>query len=653
MKTTKYIIATLAGVVTLASCVKEAGKELPAPEDLITIKAQLPEDATTKAGAHVGFSWLWSEGDKIAVSNGEDTQVYNIKQGFSAKMAEFVGKPVEGESFTIAYPTDAATADWSKQTQKGNNSYAHLKYAAQLSDVDDYLSFAFDPDWAAEHKGTLKQIGVMKMTIELPDTVTAVKGVSIAAEDAIFFKGNGDEKVKKLELAVEDAVPDAKHTFVAWFTTSWNEVTVPENTVLTVSVKTKGTAIEKEVTFTKEAVLMAGMVNTFDVDNTGWVLPSHYAAGKGTAEKPWIIMTAEQISYMYDDMADGETRYFKLGADIDMKDINDWKPLNAEGSFEKKIDFDGAGFTISNFSCTDATAYTSFFGVLYGKCYNVKFVNAKITANTKGCGILGGYGGTGGKPCEVNNVHVQGTVTSTTGKCAGGMFGTGRECTITSSSADVTITCADQESGGLVGVDAGVGVTISNCWTSGSITSTASIIGGIVGELVCTNSSITNCFSTMSLSTQFYVAGIVGKANGGNSVKGSKTNNAAATVRDEIKNCIAWNTLIKCTASDGKEHYSSGAIIGSTGQKNSLINCWRKSDLDFQDCPKNVELGGYAPVDQEDADPDHPLVWGSGTYSCGYHGKAAGATETLSQVAQRIGWSAEVWDFSGDTPKLK
>jgi hypothetical protein len=652
MKTTKYIVAMLAGVAALASCVKEAGNQLPAPEDLITIKAQLPEDVTTKAGAHVGFSWLWNDGDKITVSNGEDTQVYNIKAGFSAKIAEFVGKPVDGESFTISYPADAATADWSKQTQKGNNSYAHLKYAAQLSDVDDYLTFAFDPDWAAAHNGTLKQIGVMKMIIALPDTVTAVNGVSIIAEDAIFFKGNGDEKVKKLEVAVEDATPDSKHNFIAWFTTSWNEVTIPENTVLTVSVKTKGTPIEKDVTFTKESVLMSGKVNVFNVDNTGWVMPSHYAAGKGTADKPWIIETADQMSYMFDDMADGETRYFKLGADIDMKDINDWKPLNAEGSFEKKIDFDGAGFTISNFSCTNATAYTSFFGVLYGKCYNVKFVNAKITANTKGCGILGGYGGTGGKPCEVNNVHVQGTVTSTTGNCAGGMFGTGREATITNSSADVVINCTGQQNGGIIGVDAGTGVTISNCWTSGSITSTASIIGGIAGDLICVNSSITNCFSTMNLTTQYYFGGIVGRANG--NVKGSKANNGSSTMRATIANCIAWNNVLTSNCADANEHYSNGAVIGSTGQKNTLKNCWRKADITFTDCAGNAAKGtDYVFVDQEDADPDHPLVWGSGTYSCGYHGKAAGASETISQVAQRIGWNAEVWDFSGDTPKLK
>ena len=141
MKTTKYIVAMLSGAAVLASCVKEAVNELPAPQDLITIKAELPEGATTKAGAHVGLSWYWNEGDKIAITGEEGTQIYNIKEGFTPKYAEFVGRPVAGETFTIAYPEKAATADWSAQTQDGNNSYAHLKYAAQLSGVDDYLNF--------------------------------------------------------------------------------------------------------------------------------------------------------------------------------------------------------------------------------------------------------------------------------------------------------------------------------------------------------------------------------------------------------------------------------------------------------------------------------------------------------------------------------
>ena len=83
------------------------------------------------------------------------------------------------------------------------------------------------------------------------------------------------------------------------------------------------------------------------------------------------------------------------------------------------------------------------------------------------------------------------------------------------------------------------------------------------------------------------------------------------------------------------------------------MGCVRKADIDFSVCEANAAAGGYDPFDQEDADPEHPMVTGPGNYAFGYHGKASAAGETLSQVAQRIGWSAEIWDFSGNTPKLK
>ena len=37
-------------------------------------------------------------------------------------------------------------------------------------------------------------------------------------------------------------------------------------------------------------------------------------------------------------------------------------------------------------------------------------------------------------------------------------------------------------------------------------------------------------------------------------------------------------------------------------------------------------------------------------YNFPYHGKAAAEGKTLSQVAQELGWSSEVWDFSGAYP---
>ena len=650
MKTTQYIVAMLAGAAVLASCVKEGGNQLPAPQDLITIKAELPEGATTKAGAHVGFSWYWGEGDKIAVTGAEDTQIYTIQDGFTPKYAEFVGRPVAGDAFTIAYPEKAATADWSGQKQTGNDSYAHLKYAAELAGVDSYLSFAFNPDWAAAHNGTLRQVGVMKMVIALPDTVTAVTGVSISAEDALFFKGNGDARVNKLELAVENGAPDASHTFVAWFTTSWNEAVVPSGTTLVVTVKTKGDPISKEVTFTNESVLLSGKVNIFNVDNTGWSLPSHYSAGKGTANDPWIVLTAKEMDFIKDDLAEDEIRYFKLGADIDLAGI-EWTPLNYASPYSKQIDFDGDGHTISNFTCSFGS-YPSFFGVLYGKCHNVKFVSATVNSAVKGCGILGGYGGTSGKPCVVEDVHVQGSVISTAGNNVGGLFGAVNGATIRRSSADVVLESKGQMVGGLFGMDTGAGVQVQDCWTAGTISSTSSIVGGICGDLVVAGSSIVNCYSTASVTTQFIYGGIVGRAVAGQ--KSNKNNCTNQDPQNHIEYCIAWNDKLSSDfVPDAAEHYGSAAIVGQTAFKNYLVGGVRKADIDFSVCAANAEAGGYEPFDQEDANPENPMTPGPGNYAFGYHGKASAAGETLSQVAKRIGWSADVWDFSGDTPKLK
>ena len=646
-----YLAALIAGAA-FVSCNKEV-KELPAPQDgtdLITITARIPDD-DTRVGASVGFSWSWSAGDKLTVVSEEDSQVFSIKDGFSGKYAEFVGKPVKGDKFTILFPGEkATTADWSKQSQTGNGSVDHVQYAASLDNVDEYMSFAFSPEWAEEHKGALRQTGVIKMVLTLPDTVNSVSHIALSSDTPLFYKGNGDAKVNKIELNLTDAALEADHTVTAWMTTSWNEAVVPADAAVTVAVKTDKNTIEKDVVFTKEATLMSGKVNTFTPDGKGWVLPSHYASGKGTEAKPWVITSAEQLAYMKDDLAAGEKRWFKLGADIDMTGM-DWEPLNAASPYDKEIDFDGDGHTISNFTCS-AASYPSFFGVLFGKCHDVTFKNATVNASSKGCGILGGYGGTSGKPCEVDKVHVQGSVTSTAGNAVGGLFGTARECVITRSSADVTISSVGQQVGGLIGADAGLGVRIENCWTSGSVITTSSIAGGICGDLVATGSAIVNSYSTATVTTQFIYGGIVGRA-----VAGQKSNLNNCTNQDpqnHIEYCIAWNDKLSSDfVPDTAEHYGSATVVGQTAFKNYLVGCVRKADLDFSVCEANTAAGGYDPFDQEDADPEHPMTPGAGNYAFGYHGKASAAGETLSQVAQRIGWSAEIWDFSGSAPKLK
>ena len=652
MKLNILSIALLLGLAAV-SCTKEICTELPAPkgsEDLVTIRATFTGDEITKVGASSGFSWFWSEGDKLAVTGNADPQIFKISAGFSSKSAEFTGKAVEGESFTIQYPESGASGtSWEGQIQTGNNSIAHLKYQASLEGVDDYTTFEFNDAWASAHKGSLKQTGVLKIIMALPDTVKAVSKVSVAAGSPVFFTGNGDGKTDKLELEMTDVVPDAKHTVTAWMTTSWNEAAVKAGESLTVMVKIGEKSIERTMEFTKDGILMTGKVNVFDIDASSWSYGSHYGGGKGTAADPWIIYTLDQLLFMRDDLVDGDIRYFKLGADIDMAGV-DWKSLNGAGTFGKQIDFDGAGHTLSNFTTTATTEYPSFFGVLYGRCANVNFVNANITTTANGVGIIGGYGGTASKPAVAENVHVQGKISAA--GSVGGLFGNVRECTIDRCSADVEITATGQKVGGIFGTDNKGTVVVRNCWTAGIITDDSSICGGIGGDITVSGSSIYNCFSTMTVKTQFIFGGIAGRANLG--AKTTKANCNSNDPGNHIEKCIAWNDSLesyKCV--DGGEHYSSGAIIGGTATRNYLVDCIRKSDLNFVDCEKNASLGTYGLFDQDNADPDHAMVQGAGSYASAYHGKAAAAGKTLSAVAKDLGWSTDIWNLSSDIPVLK
>ena len=115
-----------------------------------------------------------------------------------------------------------------------------------------------------------------------------------------------------------------------------------------------------------------------------------------------------------------------------------------------------------------------------------------------------------------------------------------------------------------------------------------------------------------------------------------------------IDKCIAWNRSVHATSSDDSPHYSSGAVVGFTSVKNYLSNCYRRADLDFQECNSAQFNVLY---DQENASPAAPLVIAvKGDYNYPYHGKAAPSGATLSSVARSLGWPEDIWDFSGAIP---
>ena len=678
MKTTHYIVALLAGMAAL-SCVKEAGKDLPAPQqetDLITIKAVIPE-SETKAGPFVGLSWGWQAGDKLAITGAEDTQIYTINDGFTAKYAEFTGRPVAGESFTIQYPDNAASYDWSAQTQKGNNGYDHLKYVATLSDVDDYFSFSFSPAWAEAHGGSLKQTGAFKVVLALPDTVSAVKGVTIATDEDVFFKGNGDAKVNKLDLNVTDGAPDSNHLFTAWFTTSWNQATVAEGTVLYLSVKTAGETLEKNITLTKESVMQTGVVNVFEVGSTGWKVPSHYESGRGTADDPWVIMTAEQMVFMPDDMTSGEARYFQLGASIDLKDIA-WTPLNNVSPYDKIMHFDGKGYTISNLTVGE-TPYASFAGVLYGSIKDVIFEGATIAAGANVGGVVAGYVGKTENiaPCSITGVTVKNSSVSGSVNNVGGFIGvtdfagaTFENCTI--EGGQVAPTAGVRYVGGFV-ANINKAATFKNC-TVKNITidaSTSNRVAGFAGQAGRFEGSvITGCVvENATINAGQNSAGFVGVDYGpdinkcaviGGTITGSNTQiggfaaypEGNDAVKVQITDCYSTMNVA------GGEKANIGGFIGIAKGNIIVKSCYAAGEVTGTHANTGIFAGS---VNVNTAAISSCIGWNATLPFAGAVAEEstevkdnyAGADGTISAKAVEMGWSADVWDFSAAAPKLK
>jgi hypothetical protein len=434
-----------------------------------------------------------------------------------------------------------------------------------------------------------------------------------------------------------------------------NDVMLPRYGQASTSARIKVTAsgLDNGVTYILPVTLdKAQQTDKWAVADTlaGYVLfkmSDYDPSGPGTAGNPYPITSISDFQDMKNKLVEGSMVYFSLENDIDMANVAGWEPVNPLGF---PFTLDGKDHTISNFTGT-----TSLFGMVVGKLQNLNVVDANITNASGPIGILGAYGGSQDEALEVEKVNVSGKLANTIAHGTGGLFGVIINAAINACSADVTITSTKYDSGGIYGYDntqAPKRSIVSNCWTSGDISGNR-MVGGIAGN-AANNANysevvIRNCYSTARVHAQFKYGGIVGDA-----AQGQKTGENL-DIKNHIEKCIAWNEAIYSDVADESVHYSAGAIVGFTSLKNYLLDCYRKPDLDFSDCPGNPFNVLY---DQENGTPDSPLKevaqsTGGTNYNYPYHGKAAKQGQTASDVAKALGWDENIWDLSGALPFFK
>lgn len=680
MKTDRLIVLLtlmVGATLFLGSCAQEMDDDSVngASCGKVTITAAFPEEVDSKVAASDGETSLelsWEESDYLTVVSGGVAEKYTLKS-ISGKEAQFEGVPVEGESFDVILSrgADYMTRSYVGQTQSAVASTDHLEYDAVLKGVTSYNSVKFNSDWAKENGGELLQSGCLLVYFKMPEDAGKLKSVTLTAPSAIFYTTNSadGEKTASLTLALSDADMAADNVVRAHIMTSMQEASIPAGTELTLTVVSNLGTWSKEFT-PGEAVIKAGKRNVFTLNDKNWTVP----AGNGFAETPYILRTAADVDGIRNKIVEEETRYFAMVNDIDMSAMTTWTGIVTAPPYTKGIDFNGNDRVISNFTC-NAGAYRSFFGVLNGSCHDVTFDKASVDAsNASTCAaIISAYGGnTGGIFADIQDVHISGSVIGNNAgskyRGFGGAIGLALNAVLKRVSAIVSVKAEGSRGiGGLVGVhqvkEAGCYLIIEDCWSSGSISGTQQI-GGIVGATQKDGLTkkageilISNCYSVASVEGKFCVGGISGIAAWCD--PNAEVDPGTTKTCDIVKGCIAWNDKVEATATTTGS-YSSGAVVGYTNIYNTLENCYYKSGLAFS-CLVGSDFS-ITPVDQPNASASSPLTVGTNkdegcsykyAYAFPYHGKKAGASETLSQVAERIGWDESVWDLSGDLPKLK
>lgn len=604
----------LASAVALSviSCAKESEDHVnDGTKNKITITASLPDELVTKVKFEAGESVIkpsWEQTDVIRIiSETGKSETYSIKE-INGKTATFEGNELEGTSFTAIYPGNYESEEalgnrsYAGQVQTGNGSTAHLQLNAMATGLSDISNISFADAGA-------KLNGAVKLYVKLPEYVTSPKEVSLSAASDIFFTDNaGSAKSSSLGLSLENVDISADHIFTAYLMSSWTEASIKAGTKLTLTVKAEGVSIKKSFTVEKSVNLAGGHLNTIQLNAENW---NTVLEGAGTESDPYRLSATRDLLAMKAALVKGQMTYFKLMNDIDMSSIENWDPLNPNDPYDLGIVFDGGGHSLKNLK-SKGQVYSSFFGVLYGKCYNVKFVDAEIvSASNSGAGIIGGYIGTGGKPAIVSEVEASGIITCNgKGQSVGGLGGNAREATIENCTVNVTVSNPMGDgsnrtaTGGVVGKTIDSAVKIKNCVVRGIVEITKGInntyTGGIVGWQGAADAEITGCevYATVKSAGE-RVGGIVGHYQGG-TLSGCKFYgevNAATQYAGGVAGITSSESVIENCLSSGKivcKNYVGG-IVGMNENTLAVRRCESSSTIN---CSDNV--GGILGISKND-----------------------------------------------------
>lgn len=372
--------------------------------------------------------------------------------------------------------------------------------------------------------------------------------------------------------------------------------------------------LEKTFVVLFSLVLLVSLLPTNALSNTAdWSesVAVGFNGGTGTETDPYIIATAEQLSYLAQTCNEGDSYYgcfFELANDITLNSADLFSYSEDENTFSVKIcETPNAWIPIGN-------SATACFSGTFNGC-NHKIIGLYIDSESDAQGLFGYCKNSYIQNLGVTNGYVKG------GRYVGGIIG----YNLSDNSSTVVSNCYNNCSvngkidvGGLVGYnianDSGQTI-VTECYNAAVIISRTGSVGGIVGANSARNSSqmiLSNCFNLASISSSSTVAGgDVGGIVGRNFSSSSSTSTVSTSYNIGAINSgyssvggiagsnwsddFASASVLNCynTGLINGSMYDVGGIVGtnySTNGKEAIVsNCYNMGLISGRD-----NLGGVA-----------------------------------------------------------
>ena len=622
MKRTFYLLTALLLALSCSKNEKPDGNDStivapPAAKDVAVVT--LPSDSP------LGL-YKWTAGDKILING----TVFTLTSGAGTAVGTFKGKELKDKLFTVSAPVAVTGTDqflaqgFENQVQVGNGSAQHIPPCLIMEDVSAYDQITLSKQWAESKGGSFRSIGVVALNLTLPGDAGAITSITLEAAGVKFpIVATGARESDQLSLSLQQ-VSAASGPVKAYIAVPDKAVSILADPGCKISV----TGDKSYNTIVSQALSIGGGLLT-EITVSDASLWNEYGAvqGKGTQASPYILTTPEDLEQMGELAGKGKTTYFALGADIDMKNVLGWEPLNTESPYNKAVHFDGKGHTISNFICT-APEYPSFFGVVNGTVKDVIFDKAHIEGNGK-AGVIGGYLSSTGLTATLSGIRVTNSEVIAD-NYAGGLGGQVAEgVTITDCHVKDTKVFADlsERAGGVIGQignsSNAVKAVISGCSAENVTVRAQKNVGGFVGVCysdITASSASGHVTTTLENTKEVSTGGFVGHLENGNVTKcssatvvdvtlaGRSIGGFVGTFKDgRIEQCCSSGAV----SSIGRNTGGFVGLIQASSAAATIVNCYATGNVSA-----NSYNGGFMGlVDGKDFDVLVENCYAAGTVS--------------------------------------